>query len=101
MQAVPKLVEQRTGIIEREKRRLASRALVEVHHVEHERAHLAVEPLLVTQGCHPGAALLGGPREVVAEEHADVPAVRPAQLPDAYVRMIDRHIGAWREGEAE
>ena len=76
-------------------------ALVEVHHVEHERADLAGELLLVAQARHPGAAALRGSREIVAEEDADMPPVRPADLPDAHVRVIDRHIGARREGQAE
>ena len=81
VQAVAELVEQRAGVVEGEQRRLARGALVEVHHVEDERAHLAVELLLVAQRRHPGAAALGGPREIVAEEHADVPAVAAASPP--------------------
>ena len=69
VQAVAHLVEQRAGVLERQQRRLA---LVEVHHVEDDRADVAVELFLVAQGAHPGAALLARPREVVAVENADM-----------------------------
>ena len=48
MQPVAHLVEQGAGVLERQQRRVA---LVEVHHVEHHRAHVAGELLLIAQAC--------------------------------------------------
>ena len=48
--------------------------------------------LLIAQRGHPGAAVLGAAREIIADEQADVPAVRVRHLPGARVRMIERHV---------
>ena len=83
MQRVAELVEQRARIVEREQRRLAVAALVEVHDIDDQRADVACELLLVAQRRHPGAAALGRAREVIAEEQPEVAAVRAAHLPHA------------------
>ena len=57
----------------------AAAALGKVHHVEHDRPHIAREFLLVAQRGHPGAAVLGRPREIIAVEYADMTAAaRPS-----------------------
>src|SRR5262249_17530855 len=61
----------------------------------------AGELLAVAQARHPGAAALRRPREIVAEEQADVAAARRAHLPHAHLGPPHRHVGARREGEAE
>ena len=50
------------------------------------------ELFLIAQRGHPGAAALGGPREIVAEEQPDLAAVGAAHLPDPHVGMPDRHV---------
>ena len=102
VQAVAELVEQRARVVERQQRRLAGRRLVEVHHVDDERADVAGELLLVAERRHPGAAALGRPREIVAEEqrrHGAPSASR--HLPGAHVGMPDRDVGARLEAQAE
>ena len=76
-------------------------ALVEVHDVDDQRADIAGELLLVAQRRHPGAGALGRPREIVAEEQAEVAAVRPQHLPRHHVGMPGRDVLAALEGEAE
>ena len=49
MQPVPELMEQRARVVEGEQRRLSRGALVEIHDVEDERPHLALELLLIAQ----------------------------------------------------
>ena len=41
--------------------------------------------------------MLGGAREIIAEEKTDMLAVGAAHLPDANVRMPDRHVIERRE----
>ncbi len=101
MQRVAELVEQRLGVVEGEQRRLAGGRLVEVHHVDDQRPDVALELLLVADRRHPGAAVLGGAREIIAEEQPHVAAVLAAHLPDPHVVVPDRNAGERREGQAE
>ena len=57
MQRVPKLVEQRDGEVEAQKRRLTSRRLDHVRVVEHNRK-LAEQVTLVNKAVHPCATAL-------------------------------------------
>ena len=48
MQPVAEFVEQRAGVVEGQKRRLAGRALGEVHHIDDQRPHvLAASPRVI------------------------------------------------------
>ena len=70
------LVEQRAGVVEAEQRRACPRAaLAKFMHVDDDRPNVAAQLLLAAKGAHPGAAALGGPREIVAEEQRDMPPV--------------------------
>jgi hypothetical protein len=101
VQPVPEFVKQRARVIEGEQARLPGRRLGEVHHVDDDRQRLAVEPLLLAKAAHPGAAALGWPREVVADEQRDRTSVRVLDLPGAGVGMVEGDVGAWRERHAE
>ena len=92
VQAVAELVEQRAGVVERQQRRLARCALGEVHDVDDDRPRARRRACAGRAAAHPGARALRRPREVVAEEQADVAAVRVLHLEGAHVRMIDRHV---------
>ncbi len=95
------LVEQRAGVVERQQRRLAVGAAVEVQHVDDNRPLGAAETALAAEGAHPGAGAFGGAGEVVAEEDADVGAGRVRHLEGAHVRVVARQVVALGEGEAE
>src|ERR1700694_3486521 len=97
MQRMAEFVEQRAGVVEAEQTWGTLRGFGEVHHIDHQRPDVARELLLVAQGRHPGAAMLGGTGEIIAEEKADMLAVRAAHLPDANVRMPDRRVIERRE----
>ena len=77
------------------------RPLREVHDVDDDRADVAGEPFLASEGAHPGAAALGGSGEIVTDEDPDGLAVLAGDLPDADVRMIAGHVLQFREGEPE
>ena len=96
VQAVTKLVKQGFGFVERQQRRFALRGLREIAGVDDERDYIAVEPLLIAERAHPGAAALRGAREVIAVEQADLLAV-PHHLPDAHIRMIKWNVVPFRE----
>ena len=83
-----------------EQRRLAVRGFGEVADVDDQRPDVAHELFLVAQRGHPGAAALGGPREIIAEEQPDFFAVGIADVPYPHIGMPDRHVGAG-EGQAE
>jgi len=101
MEGVTEFVEQRARVLEADQDRLAVPALGEVHDVEHQRANLAIELVLLAQGRHPGPAALGRPGEKVAEEQAEMAPVRRPHLPGADVGMPDRHVGSRGERDPE
>ena len=101
MQAVAEFVEQGAGVVGREQRGLATRALGEIADVDDQRRDRAVELLLVAQRGHPGARALRGPGKVVAIEQRLVGAAPVADLPDPDVGMPDRDILALGEGDPE
>jgi hypothetical protein len=85
------LVEQRARIIDAEQRRLARRTLGEVHDVDDDRPHLVrVQLVLVAPSRRPRAGPLRGPREIVRQEQADVPAVLADHLEGANVGVVHR-----------
>src|SRR3972149_4553723 len=61
---------------------------------------IAPELLLVAQRGHPGAAVLGAAREIVADEQADVTASLVRHLEGAGVGVIQRHVNRL-EAQAE
>src|SRR5437870_4331420 len=95
------LVEQRACVVEAQKAGLAAAPLGEVRHIDDQRADVAFELLLVAQRGHPGAAVLGGAREVVAEEQAAVAAFGVADLPGLDVGMPARNVAAALERKPE
>src|ERR1700694_1180511 len=97
MQRMAEFVEQRAGVVEAEQTWGALCGFGEVHHIDHQRPDVACKLLLIAQGRHPGAAMLGRAREIITEEKADMLAVRAAHLPDANVRMPDRNVIEGRE----
>ena len=97
VQRVAELVEQRAGVVEGQQRRLA---LGEVHHIDDDRADVALELLLRAEARHPGAGALGGPAIIVAEEQRDVAAVL-GHLEGAHIGVIGRNVRPLGEGEAE
>ena len=101
VQRMAELVEQRARVVEAQQRRLALRALGEVHHIDDERPDVAGELLLVAQRRHPGAAMLGGAREIVAEEQADMAAVGDPSPPRPARRGARPARPQRREGQAE
>src|ERR1700710_1029816 len=101
MQGMAELVEQRARIVEREERRLARRRLGEIPDVQNDRTHVAGQLLLVAEPGHPGAAPLGGAREIVADEEADRLAALPGDRPETGVRMIERNAADFLKGEGE
>ena len=68
--------------------------LGEIADVDDDRADVADRASPGRAAGHPGAALLGGAREIIADEQADVRAARVLHLPGAHVRVIERHV--WR-----
>ncbi len=93
-------VEQRARVVERQQRRLARRRLGEIADIEDDRPDIAGKLLLVAQRGHPGAAVLGAAREIVADEQADMAALGVLHLEGTGVGVIERH-GDGREGETE
>ena len=100
VQRMAEFVEQRARVVEGEQRRLAGGGLGEVADIDDDRADIAGELFLVAQRGHPGARMLGGAGEIVADEQADVAARSVLDLPGARVGVIERHVDG-REGEAE
>ena len=68
VQRVAKFVEQGARVVEGQQRRLARCGLGEIADVEDDRADVADKLLLIAQRRHPGAAMLGAAREIVADE---------------------------------
>ncbi len=101
VQRVAELVEEGARVVEAEERRIARAGFGKIHHVHDDRPDVAVELLLAAKTAHPGAAPLRGPGEIVAEKEADVAAVPVRHVPGADVRMVERHVVALGEGEAE
>src|ERR1039458_9079473 len=93
-------VEQRAGVVKREQSLLARRRLGEITDIENDRPDIADKLFLVAQRGHPGAAVLGAAREIVADEQADMMPLRVRHLEGAGVRVIERHADR-REGQAE
>ena len=93
VQGVAELVEQGVRLVEAEQAWLTGAAAGETHHVD--------DDLLVTQRAHPGAAVFGVPREIVADEQRDRRAVRADRRPGARVRVWQSHVVAGDEGDAE
>ena len=100
VQRVAEFVEQRARVVERQQRRLARRRLGEIADVEDDRADVAGKLFLVAQRGHPGAAVLGAAREIIADEQADMAAGRVLHLEGAGVGVIERHADG-REAQAE
>ena len=98
VQPMAELVEQRPGVVQAQKRR---RALGEVQHVHNDGKHLAVKPLLVAEGAHPGAAAFRGPVEVVAHEKPDKLAAAVRNLENAHIRMINGNAARFLEAQPE
>ena len=94
------LVEQRAGVVERQQSRLAGRRFGEIAHIENDRADVADQLLLVAQRGHPGAAVLGAPGKIIADEQTDMAALRILHLEGAGVWVIERDSHG-REAEAE
>src|SRR5258708_39538289 len=94
-------MEQRARVVEAQQRRLAVRRFDEIADVDDQRADVAGKLLLVAQRGHPGAAALRWPREIIAEEQADLLAVAAAHLPHPHVGMPHRHVPAWRARPGE
>ena len=101
VQPVTKFVEQRAGIVDAQKRWLAGRALHEIQHIDDDRFHLAVEPLLIAVARHPCAGAFRRPPEIVAHEQPHGAPVTPERLPHTHLRVINGEVGALLEGEAE
>ena len=59
---------------------------------------VAVQRFLVAQAGHPGAALLFGPREIIAIEQADSLAFA-RHFPNPHIGMIDGNVVALGEGQ--
>ena len=70
---------------------LARRRLGEITDVKDDWADVARKFFLVAQRRHPCAAVLGTPREIVADEQRNMAALRIGHLPRARIRMIERH----------
>ena len=83
VQRVAEFVEQRARVVEGQQRGFAVGALGEIHHVDDQRADIAAQLFLLAQRGHPGAAMLGGPREIIAEEQRDM---RPAASVTSHTR---------------
>ncbi len=67
------LVEQGVHLVEAEQGRFVGRRLGEVPHVVDDGSDLlAIQPALLPEGVHPGAAPLALPGEVIHVEDADV-----------------------------
>ncbi len=101
MQAVAEFVEQSAGIVRRQQRGLAARALGEIADIDDERGNRAVELLLIAQRGHPGAGSLRGAGVIVAIEQRLVLAVAIPDFPDPDVGVPGRDILALLEGDAE
>ncbi len=91
MQRVAEFMEQRVRLVVAQQARLALAGAREIHHVHDDRRGLAVEPALVAQRRHPGAAVFGGPVEIIADEQRDRLAARISHAPGAriLVRQVD------------
>ncbi len=103
VQRMAEFVEQGAGVVEGEHRVVPLGGLREVHRVDDDGAHLlvvavAAEFVLAAKAAHPRAGAFRGPREVVADEDADMRAVRPAHLPHSRVWMVARGVRQFREG---
>ncbi len=75
VQRMAEFVEQRARVVEGEQRRLAGGGLGEIADIDDDRVDIAGELFLVAQRGHPGARVLGGAGEIVADEQADMVAL--------------------------
>ena len=93
VEGMAELMEEGAGVVEGEQRRLALRRLGEVHDIDDDRPDIAaIEPLLVAEAAHPGAAALRRAGEVVAHEQADEAAIPARNRPDPDIGVIERDV---------
>src|ERR1700722_14764341 len=93
MQGMAHLMEQRHRIVKRKQTRVA---LVKIGIVDDDGKNLSVQPVLVAEAKHPGAALLSRTGEIVAIEQSDRLALAP-DFPHPHVGMIDGDVMALLE----
>ena len=101
MQRVSELVKQRLGIFERQQDGLAVRGTRKIQDIDDERTDIAAQLLLLAQARHPGTAVLGAAREIIAEEQSAMLAGGVAHLPDPHVLVPDWDAVSAFEGEPE
>ena len=88
MQRMAELVEQCVRVVEADQLRRAGRAFREIHHIDDDGADIAGKFFLAAELRHPGAAALGGPREIIAEKQRHMFAPLVQDFERAHFRMI-------------
>lgn len=99
MQGVAELVEHGGHVIEAEQRGLALGRLGVVADIEHHRLG-AGQAVLLDEHVHPGATALARALVVIGVEQGELLAVGVEHIEHAHIRMVDRQVVAFLEGQA-
>src|ERR1700730_1168156 len=101
MQRVAKLMKECARIIKTQKAGLLLVTFGKIQNINDDRLNLAVEPLLLAEGIHPGSAALRWSCEIITDEQRDFASIARHNSPATRIPMVEGNVLAFTKGKAK